>query len=271
MATYIDASHNMEFTLNPDKWRPDVAKSDLGDITGYQEAEGTGPRAVLREFCAANNRGLYHSKDTGNPISWKRDKFSVVRGLDGKQVKGTHSVHRSATAMGIPVKYNPERDFCWIGLNHKGTGKKILRVNVHPIAGGTKPESDKDNVDSDALSAWKDWSIGQYWLDIMSFVSAQMSIQDPGIANKVGFWDVITLGGDYNAALSDKDRWYYPGTLLPALFEADEQQRGLDHLQHTHGSDVRAGRRWAVGGNTDHQIHFVERVFITVADFQRQF
>jgi hypothetical protein len=271
MATYIDASHNMEFSLNPDKWKPDLVKSAEGDITGYQEVELGPTRATLREFCTANNRGLYHPDHSGNPVSWRKDMFSVTRGRDGKPVKGCIQSHPSAEQMGIPVKFNPARDIVYIGFNHKATGKKILRVNVHPTAGATKPESAKDNTDSDELSIYKDWAIGQYWLDILSFVAGQMSIQDPGIATKTNFWDVVTLGGDYNAALNRTDRWYYPGSMLPALFEPDVQMRGIDHLQHAHGSDVHDGRRWAVDGNTDHQIHFVERTFVSITDFPRQF
>jgi hypothetical protein len=268
--TYVDCSHNVEFSLNEAKWKPDVVKSGEGDITGYQEAEGTGPRTVIKDYCIAHNRGRYHPTGSGNAISWKRELFRPVV-VNKKKVNGMIQSHLGAIAMGIDVKYNPARDFTYVGLLHKETGKKILRVNVHPIAGATKPESAAANTDSDALSVYKDWAVGQYWLDILSFVSAQMSLQDPGTKTMTNFWDVISLGGDYNAALNDKDRWYYPGALLPALFEPDEQLRGLDHLQVAHGSDTRPGHRWAVDANSDHQIHFIERTFVDVADFPRQF
>jgi hypothetical protein len=269
MATYVDASHNMLFRLDHDPWMEDLAKSGDADVTGYQEAEGGEQRAVLKEFCAANNRGLYHPASSGNPISWRKDVFSVVR-INRKPVQGVVTAHLGALALGIDAEFNPARDFTWVGLNHKGTGKKILRVNVHPLAGGTKPESNPDNTDSNELSAYKDWGIGQYWLDVLSFVAGQMSLQDPGPRTMTNLWDVVSLGGDYNAAMDNFARWYYPAPLLEGLFEHDKNLRGLDHLQHAFGSDVQVTRRWAEAGNTDHSIHFVERRFVDVPDFQRQ-
>lgn len=270
MASYVDATHNVEFILNKDQWNDDLDKSAAGDITGYQEAGAPKIRAVLKQHCIDHGRTLYHPLRCGNPISWKPELFTPVK-VDKKFVRGVITAHPSAIVMGIDVKYNPSRDIVYVGLTHKPTGKKVLRINVHPTAGATKPEMDADNLDSNELSIWKDWSIGQYWLDILSFAAGQMSLQDPGRTTTANFWDVLTLGGDYNGALVNDDRWYYPGALLPALFEPDEQMRGIDHLQHGHGSDVRSGKRWAEEAHSDHNIHLVERTFLNVPDFQRQF
>jgi hypothetical protein len=81
---------------------------------------------------------------------------------------------------------------------------------------------------------------------------------------------VVSIGGDYNAELTQKGRWYYPGSLLPALFVADRQPKGIDHLQHSHGSDATIKRRWSLAANSDHKIHFVERTLVAVTDFPRQ-
>jgi len=153
---------------------------------------------------------------------------------------------------------------------YKPTGKKVLRINVHTLQGGTKLEKDPDNRDSDELSRFKDWGIGQYWLDVLAFTAGQMSRQDPGPQAMTPLWDIVTIGGDYNAFLDRTDRWYYPGAMLPALFVNDSRQRSLDHLQHGHGSDVKVARRWTQAINSDHSLHLVERTILNVPDFPRQ-
>jgi hypothetical protein len=269
MTTYVDVSHNMLFTLPPSKWLQDLQKSHAGDVTGYQEAEGSDQRHTLKAFCDKFGRDLYHPPRCGVPISWKKNVFSYVV-ISDKPVRGIRHVTKSAEAMGVDAKFNPHRDFTWVGLTHKPTGKKVLRINVHTLQGGTKLEKDPDNRDSDELSKFKDWGIGQYWLDILAFTAGQMSRQDPGPQAMTPLWDIVTIGGDYNAFLDRADRWYYPGALLPALFVNDSRQRSLDHLQHGHGSDVKVARRWTQAINSDHSLHLVERTILNVPDFPRQ-
>ena len=252
MASFTDASHNMLFRLadHPDKWREDLRKSSQGHVTGYQEAEGHPARTTLSTFCKNNDRGLYMPEDCGNPISWKNTVFNQMRGEAG--VIEVHKKHPTA-------KYNPARDICWVGLRYLSTGKKVLRINIHPVASATKPDA-KSNWGAN-LAAWKDWALANYFLDVMAFTAQQMSRE---------YYDAILLGGDYNAYLDRDGRWYYPGALLPALYQDDQRMRGLDHLQSTHGSDVKEGRRWAVQGNTDHAIHLLNRTFVNVPDYPRQ-
>jgi hypothetical protein len=270
MAGFTESTHNMLFTLNKAKWFEDLEKSDNADLTKYQEAEGKPQREALQEWCTKKNRGLYHPKSCGNPISWSKTVFQPVVKANGKPACGVRQVHKSAEAMGVPAKFNPPRDFSWMGLEHTATKNKILAINVHPLAGATKRESAPGNTDSPALSVYKDWGIGQYWLDVVSMVAAQMSIQDPGPQEKASFWDVVTLGGDYNAAMDNKREWYYPASILAALFISDtEFLGGLDHMQATHHSDVRQVRRWKVQGNTDHSIHFAQWEFVPRPDFPR--
>jgi hypothetical protein len=266
---YIDCTHNILRTLGKAKWDQDLVKSDKGDVTGYQEATNAAARAAVKQHCAATKRGLYHPPSCGNPISWKRSVFDQAT-IGGKVSEGVVNSHASAKAMGVNAPMNPERDFTWVGLVHRVSAKKVLRINVHTASHGTLPEANPRNKDSGEMATWKDWAIGQYWLDVLSFAARMMSVQDPGPKSTGALWDVVTIGGDYNAALTERARWYYPGSMLPALFVADRQPKGIDHLQHAHGSDVKADRRWAVAANTDHRIHYVQRTFVTVTDFPRQ-
>jgi hypothetical protein len=241
--TFEIVTHNMLFRLNPEKWTEDLKKSAQGEITGYQEAEGDAARRTLKKFCAENGRGLYHPEECGNPISWNRATFTPTT------FKGTGEVHRSAQGMGVNVKFNPKRDFCYLGLRTENSAGLV--VNVHPVSGATDPTPEE----APATSRWKDWAIGQYWLDVVSFTAAQMSVQKATTGMEAR-WDWITVIGDYNAALSNTDQWYYPGKLLLALFNPDKQAKGLDHIVFSKGSDVSLGKRWTVEGNTDHRIHF---------------
>jgi hypothetical protein len=267
MAKYIDGSHNMLYELSRAKWMADLKKSGKADITGYQEAREDGQREALKDFCKQADRAVYHPLGTGTPISWKKDVFGQVR-IQGKYVRGFVYVHPSALAMGLSATKNPEREFTYVGLLHRSSGKKVLRINVHPTAGGTKPETQTD--DSVALSKYKDWGVGQYWLDVLSFTAGQMSLQDPGRTTMASLWDIVTIGGDYNATLEQDDRWYYPDTMLHSLFVEDSVRKGIDHLQHAYGSDVRAGRRWSEPANSDHPIIFIERTIVDVENFPRE-
>lgn len=270
MVEFTDASHNILFRLKREQWLADLKRSGRSDVTGYQEVEGDPARRVVAEFCKAQRRGLYHPPHCGNPISWRSSVFEQV--ITDVPVQGVHDSHRGARAMGIKTKFNGPRDFTWVGLKHKPTGKLVLRVNVHPVAEATSRESDpRNDTPNETVARWKDWAIGQYWLDVVAFVAEQMSIQEAGRTTTAAFWDAILLGGDYNGGLDNGRRWYYPGALLPALFINDTKfQPGLDHLQHSRGSDVAVVERWRQPGYTDHAIHFVKRRFVNVPDFPRE-
>lgn len=267
--TFVQATHNMLYTMNDAKWRQDLAKSGKAAVVvGYQEAEGSAARATLAAWHKEQNRGLWHPRGSGNPIGWGKWSFPSVVKVDGAPFRGFRTSHLSAPSMGVDAKFNPARDFSWVGLQHRG-GERILFVNVHPLAGGTKPEADPGNTDSDQLSRYKDWGVGQYWLDVTGFVAGEMS-RNEGEKSMAPFWDSICLMGDYNASLENRDRWYYPGSLLPALFRPDPQPKGLDHIQATHGSNLVAGRRWTQKGNTDHLLNYQSWSIKAVSDFPRQ-
>lgn len=271
--TYVDASHNILFKLasNPDKWIADYRKSDEGDVTGYQEVGDKKARDVLKKHCRAEGRKLYMADgDGGNPISWNPKAFPKVVRIGGKPFQGSQLVHLGAQAMGLPqVKLAPGRGFTFVGLQH-ATGARVLRINVHPLAGATKKESSPDaRYKTDAANEWADWGLGQYFLDVLAFTASELS-RNPGPKKVGSFWDVVSLGGDYNAEMDRTERWYYPGAMLPSLYRDDKQANGLDHLQVTRTSDAVDGKRWSVAGNTDHRIQFVRRALREVGDFPRQ-
>lgn len=266
MTQFTDASHNVLFRLNAAQWAEDFAKSGTASLVGYQEAEGDPQRRALAAWCKANGRGLFHPDSCGNPISWDTKVWAELQ-VNDKPFQGKREVHAGAVKMGLAgVKFNPGRDFAWKGLTHRGSGQNVLRINVHPVAGGTDPTPEE----GEKLTDWKDWAIGQYWLEVVAFTARHLSVQrtsDP--KERAGLWDAILLGGDYNADFLDQrgDQWYYPNRLLPSLYRADPSKGGLDHMQATHGADVKVVKRWSVPGNTDHRIHFCTWALREVEDF----
>lgn len=252
----------MLFKLNEQKWNADLAKSGRADLVGYQEAGQLGQRRAIKAWAQKNSHEVFHPPKSGNPISWDTRTFAE-HGPDGKPFNGVRRVHLGAKQMGVEEPMNPLRGFTWVGLRHKEARKSVLRINVHPVAGATR-EVPKDDQQ---LSQWKNWGFQQFWLDIVWFTAREMSRPVEAKSTK-RFWDLILLGGDYNGDLLAQrdDEWYYPSRMLPALYAPDRFTKGLDHLQHVHGSDCQVVRRWTVQGYTDHQIHFVSRSFRTVDD-----
>lgn len=246
--TFVQATHNMLFSLNKAEHLMDLRKSAQGHITHYQEAGDEKLREILKDWCAQNNRGLYHPLASGNPISWNRTMFTALRKSEAFVVQ-VHKKHPTA-------KFNPARDITARGLLHTPTGEKVLVINVHPVAGATNPNPEWTQT----LSQWKNWALGNYMLDLVSFTAAQMSRE---------FYDVILLGGDYNGDLLKQktDEWYYPSRILPSLYKDAKKDVGLDHLQATHTADVKAGRDWVEQGNTDHPLCFQTWAFTNVSDY----
>lgn len=240
MTTFTDAAHNLLWRLDADAWAHDLRLSGVADLVGYSEAEGDGQRKALASYCRAQGRGLYHPQGSGNPVSWKRDVWRAL-----PQERGVVEVH----AKHPTAKYNPARDVVWVGLRHKATGARVLRINVHPVAGATKPEG--DTPWGDGLDAWKDWAIRQYYLAVVAFTAQQLARET---------WDAVLLGGDFNGRLENQQEWYYPGPLLLGLFERDAAPRSIDRLVWTRSSNVRQVRRWSQhkGVRSDHALQFAE-------------
>lgn len=265
--TFVVGTHNIWFKLQntPDKWTQDANKSSEAGITCYQEAEGEKARKWLQHYCVKNNRGLFHGKNSGNPISWDNKQFSAM----GDEFAGVRQVHLGAQAMGVNAKLNPPRDIAFVGLKHRDTGKQILQINVHPVSEGTKLESNPDNHMSDQLNIWKDWAVGQYWLDVLAMTARAMSRPDPGVETLTPFWDIILLAGDFNATLANERRWYYPAVMLDSLYENDKREQGLDHIVRTRGSDCAPLKNWTQPANTDHPLVFQAFQIKSVIDFPR--
>lgn len=235
-----DASHNLLFRLDPDAWRHDLALSGTADLVGYSEASRPAVRKTLASWCEAEGRGLYLPDDCDNPVSWDAGTFEPIDGERGVvEVHGRHPT----------VRLNPGRDFAWVGLRHRASGKAVLRVNVHATSGALKPQA-RVRWGRD-LSAWKDWAIQQYWLDLLAFTAEQMSRE---------VWDAILCGGDFNGRLENRDEWFHPGSLLRSLYRFDETPHSIDRLIYTVDSDVRQVRRWArsKGVRSDHALHFAD-------------
>jgi hypothetical protein len=249
--TFTLSSHNMLFSLDPKRWNQDLTKSDMGDITAYQEANGRQMRTTLKNFCGDHGRGLYHPDSTGQPISWKVKRFEPMA-----NTMGVVEVHRGAKGMGVDAHMKPARDFSHIGLREKESGSQGLVINVHPISTATADESQINHNQGTEVNIWNDWSIGQYWLDVVSFSAKAMSHQRPGKETRESKWDWICLIGDFNADLRNKEMWYYPGNLVLSLFDTDKRPQGLDHIIFSKGSDLRKGERRVAQGHTDHLIHF---------------
>jgi len=243
MTRFTDCAHNILFRLDRAKWLSDMAVSSRASIVGYSEADSHKARRVLTQHCRDTGRGLFDPVHCGNPISWDSKVWTPI-----PKESGVVEVHRRVN---IPrVKFNPARDFAWVGLEHNVCGTKVLRINVHPIAGATKPEPNKYGP---RLNEWKDWAVRQYWLDVVSFTAAQMSREK---------WDVILLGGDFNGRLENRREWWYPGPLLSSLYFTDDAPRSIDRLVWTRDSLVRQEKRWVVakGIHSDHHLHFAEYV-----------
>lgn len=262
MTEYTDCTHNLRHDLGQRGWSHDLPVSADADIVGYQEAHQGQPsgNAVL-QFCTNTGRAAYAPKGTANPISWNPKVFDPVLGERGVKV-----AHTGAASMGLHMGASPSRDFVWVGLLHKTSGKRLLKINVHPTQGATKPEPNEWTKEQ---NAWKNWSIGQYWLEVLSFSAAQMA-RDAGDRSDKPFWDIVTIGGDFNAdMLTEKaDQWYFPSRMLTALYDNDSRvPGGLDHILVSHGSDVDLKRRWSVAARTDHRIHFRTSTIHTHQDF----
>ena len=266
MTSFLDASHNMLFSMSRDKWLADLAKSGKADLVGYQEAEGRNQRLTLNEWSEKNDRKLYLPAGTGCGIGWKKGVFGYY-GPGDAWFHGMHRSHPSAEGMGFKTKYLPSMEYVYVGLYHHKAKKSVLRIDVHPISGATRTVL-KDNDKEPGITQWKNWAIQQYWLDVVAFTAKEMGRPANAKQPMKRFWDVIIIGGDYNGDLhlAKDDEWYYPSRILPSLYAKDRIQGGLDHMQHAYGSDVSIARRWQVSANSDHNIHFTSRVFKTVDD-----
>lgn len=270
MVSFIFGTHNMLYNMGPNRWREDLNKSALADICLHQEAGSGEVKKVITDFCKEKRRGLFVPEQSGNLISWDRQVFKRFEDANGEFIQGVHDAHLGASQMGIPVKNNPPRDFSWVGLRHGVTGDQVLVIDVHPVAGATKRESAPDpRFKTAEAHMWADWAFGQYWLDVLAFISTQMSVQEGDSKSKASFWDSILIGGDYNCSLDNMRQWYYPALLMSGVLVPDTHEVGLDHLQYTRHSNVKQVRRWSQAANTDHKLHFVELSIQEVTDFPR--
>lgn len=241
--SFVDATHNLLFRLDATKWRSDLQVSARSHLCSYSEAGDPPQRQALAEHCENAGRGLYHPPGTGNPISWRTDQFREI-----PNEHGVVEAHRRAPSDG-GLRGGP-RDFVWLGLHHLASGKKVLRISVHPVPGAWKtPNTAPDKHGN--IEAWLDWATRRHWLKVLEFTAAQVAREE---------WDIVLLGGDFNCALENDRSWYFPGPMLRGLYRHDDKPRAIDRLVWAHASECTQERRWAVhhGVHSDHAIHFAE-------------
>lgn len=236
-------AHNLLFRLNRAKWLEDMQKSNEARLVFYSEGGSAEVRKALAENAELNNRGLFAPETTGNHIGWDLDVFTRLPKQRGVVEVHARHPHR---------RMNPGTDFSWQGLRHNTYGKTVLAVAVHPVAGYTSPGGREGTEQNVEYNQWLDWGAQQYWLDIVSFVAGQMSLE---------IWDDIVVGGDYNAPMGPTkddradDEWWYPYRLAGSILRPDESGH-IDHLLLTRDSESKVSKRWKKSGFTDHPIIF---------------
>lgn len=239
---YLTCAHNLRFDLGREKWLSDLRKSNEAGLVFYAEGGRRALRATLRENADEHDRELYMPDDTDNHIGWDPAQFTRIPKRHG--VVEVHARHPQR-------RMNPAKDFSWVGLRHK-SGKTVLAISVHPNAGYTSPGG-RDGTEANVeYNQWVDWGAQQYWLDIVSFVAGQMSLE---------IWDDIVVGGDYNAPMGptkdhrEDDLWWYPYRLFGAIALPDESGH-IDHLCLTRDSESKGGKLTRKKGFTDHPLTF---------------
>lgn len=230
--TYTVAAHNIWFKLPAWKKKRDFKKSAKATITTYCEAKND--RVLLRSLCRKYDRELFFDNDDiGNPISYDPSKAEIIPGQTW-----VHLVHEDPKP--IP---GPARGYTAVGFRLLHTGRRVLVISVHPENGYAKGE--RNNPWGPKVNKHKDWSATQYWLDIVSFVAAQMSRE---------YWDDIVISGDFNARMNNKNEWYYPARMLEALTRPSLTAGGIDHIITTRDSKSRVVGVLKMKGHTDHPI-----------------
>lgn len=233
--TYTVAAHNMLFRLSktPWKWNRDLKKSSKATITVYCEAQRS--REVLNKHCKKNNRGLYYpAADPGNPISWDLDRAELIPGKTWLKIAHLDNEDLRAT---------PTRGFSAVGLKIKSSNRKTLVISIHAENGYAKPVAKTSW--GRVVNEYKDWSAQQYWLDVLAFVCEQMSTE---------YWDDIVIAGDFNARMSNKKEWYYPGRMLDNVTRPSLTSGGIDHVITTVTSKSKVVGVLKMKGWTDHPI-----------------
>jgi hypothetical protein len=240
MARFTVASHNLLFKLDDRRWRADLDKStSRASLLGFQEANGAPTRKTLHAYLTEHGFDYYAPRGTDCHIAWNPDIFEPIEGEQGNK-----RVHDSAGFM----RYNPARYLTWKGFVHKPTGKRVLFYNIHPTAGFTKPE-DKTDWGPKA-NEWKNEAARDFYTTLLAHVARKMN---------ENLYDVIIIGGDWNASLRNEGEWYFPGALFDGLIvEHPKEMPGLDHIVITVDSDATIEKRYAVreGVHSDHALHF---------------
>lgn len=114
-------------------------------------------------------------------------------------------------------------------------GATALVVNTHAVSGYNRVRA----------SPWRRAAARAHWTKMLQLT---------GIWALSRRYDVILLGGDFNAPPAACRAWYFPGPLLDPLYEPDKR-RSIDQLRTARNPTlpVTVVRRWALTGlHSDH-------------------
>lgn len=119
------------------------------------------------------------------------------------------------------------------------SGATVLVVNTHAVSGYNRVRP----------SPWRRAAARTHWTTLLQLTGRW------ALSRR---YDVILLGGDFNAPPAARRAWYFPGPLLDPLYEPDKQ-RTIDQLRTARNPTrpVTVLRRWSVTGlYSDHAAQF---------------
>lgn len=207
----------------------DEVYADLREATrhasvfGLQEAKHKGASRAVRRLRRTRRYSAYrpHGPAKENTIFWDRHVWRALRGRSRAYTHGGHS------------RVTPKRSVVWLPLEHKATGKRILFMNTHAINGYSHAHNNAEGL--------RDRLAQVHW-------SAVRSVARKAISS--GDYDAVVLVGDFNCSLGNRERSFYPGSMLDGLFEFD-RTNSIDRIT-IHGGDIE--RRWSRTVHSDHRL-----------------
>ena len=182
-------------------------------IIGWQEIDPQRYRDAIRNLPEHWNH--FMPKGSTNPISWNGNIWKKVAG-------------DSITTHPGRAEVSPHRNITWVKLEHKDTGKKIVRINTHLISGAWSNAPKKDK-------AWRQEMWKEHMRDLDQLV-ARFERQG----------HEVIIGGDFN-----RDSFRVMGDDVRFDNKLNVGTHGkstLDYLMHTKGPELRKLDAWVHRG-----------------------
>lgn len=223
---FTDGSLNLKKDNPTHKILADMLEAaDHSDLFGMQENYTAATHSAIRQFRVRKPHWnvWIPAKAIDNPIAYNSE---VWREIPGKRVVRVHPGQAGIT---------PSREITGLPLEHKATGVRVFRINVHAINA-----FDKTGFKMPAL---RDRYAERYFRALADL-----------IAEVDGKYDAVLIGGDFNVTFDQHDFGWYPGPLLRPLCVFDAA-KGIDHLMQVRGSHVVSVRRWSRAVWSDHNLH----------------